>query len=312
MTASRLRAALPVAIALLLLGLVVAAVGPGEVVRALRAAKWSWIAAATGVVFATTLIGAFNAWQLSALHGRVGLPRFVAAFWSAWAVGMVVPGQVGDLVWLTALLRRLGIPASEALGRLGVDKLIALLVALGAVIGLPWATSDPRLQPFAIAAAFGVATLVFAVAAAPVAAVRVRPRDGAPAWRRHLANTLEQAGNVVRRTPGRVVLDLALSIAKFALTGLSYWLVFAALGESGLSLWRVALIAASAGLVAYVPVSFNGIGTVEITGVLLFSTLGIAAPVVASAYLLLRAANLAAAWVPVAFLLPVLAKRSDV
>jgi uncharacterized membrane protein YbhN (UPF0104 family) len=305
----RWRTTLPVAAALILLALVIHVAGPDAVVRALRSARWQLVGLALLVVVGTTLLGAFNAWQLGGLHGRVPLPRFIAAFWSAWAVGLVLPGQVGDLVWLTALLRRFGIPVSQAAGRLGVDKLIALLVALGAVAALPWATSDARMLPLAAGAAVAIAALLGAVAAAPAVAGWIGARlDVQARWRRLLSDTLEEAGDVVRRTPGRAALDLLLSLGKFALTGVSYWLVFAALGEATLPLWPVAVIAASAGLVAYIPISFNGVGTVEFTGVLLFSTLGIPAPVVASAYLLLRAVNLAVAWIPVAVLLPVLAR----
>jgi hypothetical protein len=51
-------------------------------------------------------------------------------------------------------------------------------------------------------------------------------------------------------------------------------------------------------LVAYLPVSFNGIGTVELAGVALFGTVGVPAAAVFSGYMALRAMVLVIAWVP--------------
>ena len=51
-------------------------------------------------------------------------------------------------------------------------------------------------------------------------------------------------------------------------------------------------------LVAYIPVSFNGLGTVEITGILLFSLLGLGEELVLSSYLVLRATVMLIAWMP--------------
>lgn len=307
---ARRRAALALVAALLLLGALIWAIGPAAVVDTLRNVRWPPLLAAAGVIACATLLGAFNAWQLGALHADVPFPRFVAAFWCGWAAGLVVPGQVADVLLLTGLLRRLGVSGSTALGRLGVDKLLSLVVVFAAVALLPLATGLAVLWPLALGAVVAAIALLFATPLAAAVARRSGARDAAaPRWRSTLATVIERAAERFREVPGRVVLNVSLSLVKLALAGLSYWLVFRSLGVEPPELWRVAVVAAAAGLVAYVPISLNGMGTVEVAGVLLFGTLGIAAPVVASAYLLLRAVNLLVAWLPVGFVAPIAMRR---
>jgi uncharacterized membrane protein YbhN (UPF0104 family) len=69
------------------------------------------------------------------------------------------------------------------------------------------------------------------------------------------------------------------------------------------NLFDVAVTANSAGLVAYIPISANGVGTVEAGGLYLFGLHGIAAPIVIATYLALRFANLALAWIGAALVL---------
>ena len=59
-------------------------------------------------------------------------------YWVGWAFSMIVPGQVGDMMSLPALLRRYGYALHTSLGRILLDKLIsfAVIIAL-ALWGLP-------------------------------------------------------------------------------------------------------------------------------------------------------------------------------
>jgi uncharacterized membrane protein YbhN (UPF0104 family) len=309
---ARRQAALALVVALLLLGVLVWVIGPAAIGETLRDVRWPPLLAAAGVLALAALLGAFNAWQLSELRGQVPFPRFVAAFWCGWAVGLIVPGQVADVLLLTGLLRRLGVSGSTALGRLGVDKLLSLVVVLAAVAALPLATGRAVLWPLAgVASVAALALLVATPVAAAIARSRKLRADAAtPRWRATLVAVIERAGESFRDNPGAVLLNLLLSVVKLALTGFAYWLAFRAVGIDPPEFWRVAVVAVSAGLVAYVPVSLNGLGTVELAGVLLFGMLGITAPVVASAYLLLRAIILLVAWLPVGFVAPIAMRRA--
>jgi len=85
---------------------------------------------------------------------------------------------------------------------------------------------------------------------------------------------------------------------KTLLTGLSYWLVLHAIDPAAPRFGTTTVISQSAGLIAYLPISFNGIGTVEVSAIALFRSVGLASATVLSAYLVLRATALAAAWGP--------------
>ncbi|HET7843046.1 MAG TPA: lysylphosphatidylglycerol synthase transmembrane domain-containing protein [Xanthomonadales bacterium] len=302
---ARVRAALAVVAAIALLGTFVAWIGPAQIAATLRDVRWPPLLLAGACIAAGSLLGAFNAWQLGQLGAHVRFPRFVAAFWCGWAAGLVVPGQVADVLLLTGLLRRLGVSGSLALGRLGVDKLLSLVVVMLAIAALPLATGVDALLPLVPVAGIAALALLAAPLLADALVRRFAADTHAPSWRTRIAAVVQRAGERFRHSPGRVFANLVLSIVKLGLAGASYWLVFAALGIDPPAPWRVAVVAAAAGLVAYVPVSLNGIGTVELAGVLLFGFLGIEAPVVASAYILLRVLNLLIAWLPVGLAAPV-------
>ncbi len=119
-----------------------------------------------------------------------------------------------------------------------------------------------------------------------------------------------EVARTVRSKPGLLLLNVLLSLLKIVLTGLSYWLVVRGLHVSPPSVLKVTIAAISSGLVAYLPLSANGIGTVEAVGSGLFGQIGLTTEVVLSMYLLLRLANIVLAWLPASFLLPALLRHS--
>jgi len=92
-----------------------------------------------------------------------------------------------------------------------------------------------------------------------------------------------------------------LTLVKFLMVTSAYSFVLAAVGVHGLAFGDLLSAVAASSLVAYLPVTANGIGTAEATGVALLGTLGVPATAVLSAYLLLRALVFVLAWLPVAF-----------
>jgi uncharacterized membrane protein YbhN (UPF0104 family) len=88
-----------------------------------------------------------------------------------------------------------------------------------------------------------------------------------------------------------------LTSVKIGAIGVAYWALFLALGFSEDLFVIIPLVAASS-IVAYAPVSVNGIGTVEAVGILLFSSVGIPETAVLSAYVTLRFLVLILAWGP--------------
>lgn len=258
-----------------------------------------WLAAA-GAIAAATLLGAANLHLLLREHSGRPLREFLPVYWTAWAVGLVAPGQVGDLATVSALLHRKGIDWRGTLGRSLVDKVVSLLVMLaftaaaGVMLGRHWSW---RLEPGVI-----LAMLVVAALTALALALLSRSARGR-ALMQHAGEVGGAFLATVRARPGLVLLNAALTVVKIGLVGTAYWLVFRALGQAQVGWIDAIALSTAAGLLAYLPISLNGIGPVEAAGVVLFGVLGVAPGTVVAAYLVLRATVLLLAWIPAALLL---------
>jgi uncharacterized membrane protein YbhN (UPF0104 family) len=210
-----------------------------------------------------------------------------------------VPGQIGDVATLTVLMQRRGLHWPTSLGRTLLDKLISLAVIGGFAA---WGLRDvlPALR-FTPMSALAVAAGVCILALAAWLAIRilkhgspdtVRPSDA-------LRTTVTEIALSARQNPGRTVSNVILTVLKFGCIVIAYWCVFRALGQNQLEYLRALPLVAISALVAYIPVSFNGLGTVEFAGIWLFGTAGVPEVAVLSAYLLLRVVVLTIAWLPV-------------
>lgn len=280
------------------LALLIAFLGPADLARYLLAADPGWLATAGLAVALATLVGAVNLYLLLPAGERPPAWDFLGLFWLAWAVGLVVPGQVGDLGTLALGLRRRGYAWHRALGRSLLDKALSLAV-LGALA--TWGLArwyGPGTAAMTLAALSGLG-LALALAVSRLAGSldnRLAPR--ARHWLEPARAALEDAYLTLGRVPGLVALNALLTLVKFGLTAVAYGCVLAAIGVHGLAPVDLLATVAASSLVAYVPITANGVGTAEATGVALFGGLGVAPAAVLSAYLLLRLLVLTLAWVP--------------
>lgn len=292
------------ALALGLLGALVAWAGPARILELLLGLAPGWALASLLALLAGALLGAANAWWLALADRRVAFGDFLAHYWAGWLVGLVVPGQVADSLTLGLLLRREQVPLSESLAGLGLDKLLTLLVYVAALGALPLVLAGilDALAPALVLAGVLLALLLLALAEAPLRRLRERARAR---WLRAAAATIANASALLRARPWAALANLLLSLVKATLTGFSYWCALRAVGLplAAADLPAITLCALSAGLVAYLPLSFNGVGTVELTGLVLFGALGHPPGPVLAAYLWLRLAVLLVAGVPVLALL---------
>lgn len=284
------------ALGLTLLALMISYVGGSELAAHWGSLKWPWLIVTTLCIITATFLGGINIALL--LHGHEAIPlhRLFPAYWAAWAIGLIVPGQVGDMAALSTWLRRYGLNWHLGLGCTLLDKLISLVIlaafglwGLIIVVGVQKPTST---VVFWILTAFLILIIVL-----------VSRRQALLTWMQQgqglLSQTLHTLLTTTTHYPWRVAANLGLTILKATLIGFSYWCMFAALGQQQIDPITVVALAAASSLVAYIPISFNGLGTVELTGIALFSTLGLSEPLVLSAYLALRVTGLVLAWGPV-------------
>ena len=290
---SRLRSVVLSFAGLVILAVLIWWVNPARLASVWRHADPRWVVLALIAIVISTVIGAYNSYLMAVPDRTIRFRNFLPAYWAAWALNQVVPGQVGDLLGLSFYLRRHGLTLPTAVGRLGVDKLISLFCMLLLAAGL-LLVFDERVPMLAgmIGAAAAVVLLLVYLFSRRIQNV-VHARHG---WRAYLFAVLNEAHQVVARRSWTVAANTCLTVVKLFVIGFCYWAVFRALHVTPRSLFDVTVTANSTGLIAYVPISANGIGTVEAGGIYLFGLHGVTASIVLATYLTLRLSNLAMAW----------------
>ncbi len=271
------------------------------IVSQLSVLRGRWIVLASVAILAATCLGAVNTYLLASRDGELTLWRLMPLYWAAWAVSLVVPGQVGDVASLTAMLRRHGLEWHVGLGRLLLDKIISFsVIVLFAAIGLLSLSDVTSWHGRSVAA------MIFTVFALTILVYLARRRLRAmfdttqPGLRGFIGRCIGELAHTAYHHPKRVLLNCTLTVVKMGLIGLAYWCMFAAFGQLDARIWQVITLSATSSLVAYIPVSFNGIGTAEVTGIYLFSALAIPQATTLSVYLMLRLVVFMLAWAPVA------------
>ena len=207
-----------------------------------------------------------------------GTGRAWMAFLTSLYLGMLTPGRVGDVLRARYLRHDLGVPYSEGIASVVVDRLcdlyvLVVFVAVGAVRyapvlvgGLAWIT-----WALVAATAFGpLLLLVPGVAEAVLgrAFARLSPEGGSG-----LARFLE----AVRANVGRPLLfTLPLTVATFAVNYLQGWLIAQSMGLP-MKILDATCLLAIASLLGLLPISVSGVGVRELFFSLAFPMLGFAA-----------------------------------
>lgn len=289
-----------ITLGLVMLGMLWAYAGPRLGLLFSEALRPEWFLASLGLLTLIGLIGAVNVYLLGAFD-RIGFWTFCGIFWHAWAVHLVSPGQVGDVAAISLMMRRHGVSWSASLGRLMIDKVISLLVISGfALAGYLYlvstrvALTDGRgAEWIALAAAFSVAVMGWFVATHPQRLQQLRELVFS-AW--------AETRLALKERTRQVGLNCVLTVIKTLLSGSAVWAVFIALGYSP-PYWPSVFLVMSSSIVAYIPVSVNGIGTVEAVAIQLFAGIGMSAEATLLTFLVYRAIILAVAWIPSALML---------
>ena len=275
-----------------------------EIINQLKTVNTNWIYLVGLSILSSTILGAVGMYLLVSRNNELVFSQFLPVYWMSWSIGLVVPGQVGDIASISYLLNRLGLEWKIILARSLVDKVISMLIILIlAIYGLVFiskidAPSNEILVGFlAITALF----LLINIYKWELVKKYLLKKKSKIIDFFHV--TLQEIVNTIRSYPIRVFINSILTILKVTLIGLAYWFMFKALGHSKIEFWDVLPLVAASSIIAYIPVSFNGIGTVELTGVLLFSTIGLPEAAIFTAYLLLRFTVFFLAWLPASLIL---------
>lgn len=221
---SGLRTSWRVASAALFLGLLVLMVRHvdwSEVLQALRHASLPLVFAAAALNFVNLAAKAAR-WQVMLRPlGRVGFLRLYYYLIVSYAASALLPARAGEALRVVLLRRRDNVAVADSVGVVVVEKLFEVLGLLVVVLPLPLLLVLPHwaeLSIWAIAAG-GLLALLVAV----LLATRLGPQQEEGSWYK-LAR-----GLTCMKSPSRVGLAIALSVAAYVIDAAEVWLVLRAL-----------------------------------------------------------------------------------
>lgn len=253
------------------------------------------IAVATAAILVGTVLGAWNCYRVAELRTAITFPHFLSVFWRSWAIGITLPGQVADLLTTLWQLKGRSNDLNFVAGRLIADKAITLglMLAMLALLPVVFDEGKPLASVFILAGVCTGAVVALAILA------WCQRHPNVLAGRRWGARIVSVLAGV--RLPVDVALGNAfVTCIKLVASGCAYWVVLKSIAPNAPGFIATTVISQTAGLIAYLPISFNGLGTVEVSAVAMFGAAGLDSASVLSAYLILRAITMAAAWLPAA------------
>ncbi|MGD2205744.1 MAG: lysylphosphatidylglycerol synthase transmembrane domain-containing protein [Anaerolineae bacterium] len=250
---------------------------------ALANVRWSYLLAA---VAANLLLFGLKSWrwrELLRMQGSVYPWRDAfLAFVAGLFLGLVTPGRVGEMGKAFYLEQDQGMPLSEGLASVLMDRLFDLytILVLGA-IGLAWFRLIPTWAMVLVAIGTGAALLLpFALLSEQLAAAGLGLVRRLPIVRRYDTRLTEATERFQRAlqpllTPG-LIAPLGLTLAAYALFFGQGQLLTLALALP-MDIVYLAVCLSVAGVITVLPISISGLGTRDAILIGLFAPLGIRA-----------------------------------
>jgi uncharacterized protein (TIRG00374 family) len=256
----------------------------GETVASVRL---DFLFGAVVCLAAILMLGALNIWILLNGVTEMSFKSTLYVYLLSWCTFLLVPGSTGDAIQLF-LLKETGVPYRDSGSVYITDKIVSLSAAI--LVAVTGGLIYFRLffRPWILLGLFALPGLVV------TAAYKLGQRSS-NMW---ILRVLNFAGAPIvfyKNHPARVRMNAVGTLIKLVITTLSHWFTFGAVGVE-MSFGIVLTVAVLASLVAYIPVAFNGVGTVEFAAVTLYGVYNVPAHQVLATYLILRASNLALAF----------------
>lgn len=276
------RGPLGLVIGLAILGYCSYRIGPEAILQSLRQVELPFLAFAILLISCWVLLGALNIRTMLTPLAKVEYAKVLRAYSNANMVALIMPGQVGDVI-IVKFFRNLNIPVAQGITLFATDKVVTLF----------WYTAF-ALYGFYLAKLWRPLTLLFQgqghslpLAFGGIAILGVLllfcSRPILSLFSARIRNWLALARTYLQKARKAILLNIAITLARVVVMGGAYWLTIRAYGPSP-TFMQALCFAIIAGLVAYVPVSFNGLGTVEAALIYLFNSAGIdSAPVISMA-----------------------------
>jgi len=266
-----------------------------KLVQSLTQVSLSLLIVSLSYQYASIFLGACNQYILLSPFLDLSWKTFISAYFKAYALGLLLPGRFGDAA-IGFFLKPEGLHYSQTFSAYVLDKyltfilyLAILILFVGNLMGystiillLLWAL-------FALVMPLFLYSMLHFTSLLPLGLQKSRLTI-------FIINLTSQIHDFGKHHPFLLVINFFLTCIKLGLVILCYHAMIASLGYS-LNKWDVGLAALASGIVAYIPVSIQGLGTVETAAIFNFKTLGVSSTDVLVCYLLLRMSNYAFSFV---------------
>jgi uncharacterized membrane protein YbhN (UPF0104 family) len=258
-----------------------------EILNSLSRIRWPSLSLAILFLYASILLGSFNQYFLFQPILRISFRKFIRSYFKAYIAGLFIPGQVGDAS-IIFFLRHSGPRYSQNFSIYLWDKYITLLLYAGVLFLF---LSD--LTGYSIFFIPVILTIFLGFSAGMLYSVSILGNyEYLEGWLGRISTSLKnitfEIAHYAGSYPLRLLINLSLTCIKILLVMSCYYFIFSALGYM-VSLWKIGISSIASGIIAYLPISIQGIGTVEAAAVWIFGQLNISPADVLSGFLLLRA-----------------------
>ena len=257
-----------------------------EFIQSLERVSLLYLSLAVFCLYASILIGSLNQYILFQPSLNIPFKQFALYYFKAFTAGLLLPGQYGDAS-IVVFLKSKGLDYSHSFSIYLWDKFITLFFYLSIVLLFIidfMGCSTFSLFIFLIMLAIITVLILYCI-------LTFRYLKPIGRWTGRLINfiqnSISQMFRYAREYPIRLLINSILTCLKLFFVMLCYHAVLASLGYF-LSVWKVGVSSITSGIIAYIPISIHGLGTVEATAIWVFGRLSVTPADVLSSFLLLR------------------------
>jgi uncharacterized membrane protein YbhN (UPF0104 family) len=281
------------AVAITLLSLLIWNIRGGEIVDSIARIMLSPLLLSVFSLYASILLGSFNQYILFQPILKLPFHKFILSYFKAFVASFFFPSQVGDAS-IIVFLKPKGLYYSQSFSVYLWDKIITFLIYVSILFlflsGLMGYYE--LLNPFLLVVIFILILVLLYLILTLKYFQRIEGLIGRVSS--FIKNSVTEIIKYARFHPTRLLINFSLTFVKIFLVMSCYYFIFSAFGYTS-PFWGIGISCIASGIVAYLPISIQGIGTVEATAVWIFGRLEIGPADVLSGFLLLRVFNYALA-----------------
>jgi uncharacterized membrane protein YbhN (UPF0104 family) len=255
------------------------------------------------VYFTFQLVGAINIWIIAIYMKRdsIGIKRIIPYCFVSNAIGAFTPVQAGELT-LAPLLKKHGFNIGEGIAIVAIDKCITILV-FGVVTLIGLYLYIPNLlnrRIWFLGVTFIGILFVMSIIARRIGITNI-VKNVFKKWLLSIVNFFRSFLGFIRSHPYVLCLNLIITIVRILLSASTIYIGMGVFGFDGAHYLDILWLTSISRMTTYLPISFNGLGVVEGSAVVLLSLVKISAEITICAFFINRLIHYTSSFLIVAY-----------